>query len=336
MNNINYIEIDTNLFFKNIDYVKNNYKYSYYILDVSNNAFNHGMYLINYINQKIDYLYVNNFQDLLLIRKYNKDVSVIYNGDVNENNIYDLIINNAIIVVHAIDTLYKIKELNIKDVVSFIFFIDPNGIIGIDNKNDILKYLEWNNKYFNLLGIMGKVEEKYYDDFKYIIKPINNSKLVILNNENDKKRICNSNAILLDSSFYGINNAKKSLFQRSSNNLKQIFTLKSRVVKIKKIIERKQNKSIAVIPFGYKHGMNKAIKFVYINGKLYSITNLFDEFAYIEVDNSIKTNMIVEIISANNPLENYLKEQTLNYFSLFNSNIPIVFDDYILEKTLIY
>ena len=82
--------------------------------------------------------------------------------------------------------------------------------------------------------------------------------------------------------------------------------------------------------------MNKAIKFVYINGKLYSITNLFDEFAYIEVDNSIKTNMIVEIISANNPLENYLKEQTLNYFSLFNSNIPIVFDDYILEKTLIY
>ena len=70
---LNYIKINTNNLIDNIKYVKNNYDFCYYGFNVSNNAFFHGMYLINYLEGLVDYLYVNNFNDLLMIRKYNKD-----------------------------------------------------------------------------------------------------------------------------------------------------------------------------------------------------------------------------------------------------------------------
>ncbi len=336
MNYNNFIKIDTNLLLENINYIKNTYKYSYYILNVSNNAFNHGMYLINYLTDKIDYLYVFSFQDLLLIRKYNKNIPVIYNGSINDNNIYDLIINNAIIVIHDIDTLKNIRSLNIKDVVNFIFCIDPLGFIGIDNKNDILTYLEWDNKYLNLMGIISEVKEKDYDAFKNIIKPLNNSSLMILNNEKDKRKIHNSNAILLDYSLYGINEHNKKIFKKETPILKQIFTLNSYITKIKNINIKKKEKHIAIIPFGLNHGMSKNIKFVNINQKNYQIFAILEEYTYILVDESIKENMLVKITSSTNPLEKYFQKDCINYFSYFNSNLPIIFENYILEKTLIY
>ena len=70
MNYVNTIKINTNNLLSNIDTIKENYAYSYIILDVSNNAFNHGMYIIHYLKDKIDYLYVHDLSDLLLIRKY--------------------------------------------------------------------------------------------------------------------------------------------------------------------------------------------------------------------------------------------------------------------------
>ena len=98
MNYTNYININIKNIQDNILYIRNNFNYKYYILDVSNKAFYHGMYIINEISN-IDFLYVNNFDDLLLVRKYNKNIPTIYNGEINQNNIYDLILNNAIIVI---------------------------------------------------------------------------------------------------------------------------------------------------------------------------------------------------------------------------------------------
>ena len=77
MNKINYIKINTKNLLDNIYYIKNNYSYDYYILDVSNEAFFHGMYLIKYLKDQIDFLYVHDFTDLLLIRKYEQDFPVI-------------------------------------------------------------------------------------------------------------------------------------------------------------------------------------------------------------------------------------------------------------------
>ena len=320
----------------NIEYIKTYHHYSYYILDVSNNAFSHGMYLIKYLHELIDYLYVNTFLDLQLIRKYDPNIPVIYNGEITEDNVFDLIIHNAIIVVYDIDTLKMIHSLNIKDSLNFIFYVDPTGYYGISSKQDILDYLNWDHKYLNLFGIMAYLDEKNYDDFKYIIRPIQNGQLMILNHEEDKRKIQGSNAILLDSSIYGIKENKKKLFQKFENPFKQIFTLYSKVISIKEVNHNKKIKYMAIIPFGINHGMNVAIKYVYINAKLYPVVKILNEFIYVEVDSLIKKNMQVEITSINNPIDNYLSSQTLNYFSMFSSNMPIVFDDYILEKASMY
>ena len=336
MKSVNYIKINTQNILDNLSYIRNNYPYPNYILKVSNHAFSHGMYLIKMLAESITYLYVNHFDDLLMIRKYNQDIPVIYDGEIHEDNVYDLMMNNAIVVIHDFAVLQNIRNLNIKDNLSFIFYVDPPGYVGICNKQDILDFLEWDSKHLECLGVMAHLNEKNYDDFKYIIRPIANSKLMILNFEEDKRKIQGSNTLLLDQSIYGINQIKKKLFQKSDTPLKQAFCLYSKVICVKEEVHNKKSKYIAVIPFGYHHGMNEAIKNVYIRDQLYPVIEIFDEFTYVLVDERINKDIEVEITSENNPLENYFSNQTLNYFSLFNSNIPIIYDDYILEKMLIY
>lgn len=333
MNDINYIKISIPNLLHNIKTFKNDY--SYCIMDVSNNAFFHGMYLIKYLTHEIDYLYVSHFYDLQLIRKYNQSIPVIYGGDITLDNIFDLIIHNAIVVIRDLQLLKQIKELNIKDSLSFLFEIDPSGIYGIDNKECILDYLEWNHPSFNLLGIIARIKEED-EKFLSIIKPLSNLKLVILNHEENKKRFNHSNAIRLDQSIYGINMYPKRILKRNIPVYQQAFTLCSKVSTIKKISHHKKIKFIAIIPFGYDHGMSNHIKYIYIENALYPVFHITNEFTEILVDESIEKDMNVEITSSNNPLENYFPSQTLNYFALFHLNIPIVFDDYILEKTLIY
>ena len=336
MNYINTIKINTDNLLSNINTIKKNYNYSYMILDVSNNAFNHGMYIIHYLKDKIDYLYVHDLSDLLLIRKYDKDIPVIYGGVINQDNVYDLIINDAILVISNIKILKDIKSLNIKDKITYLFRIDPTGYFGIAKKEDILDYLEWDHKYLELIGVIAQIEEKDYDNFNYIIRPIKDAKLMILNHENDKRKIHGSNAIKLNASIYGINTEKKKLFQKNDISLKQVFTLGSKILDIKEITNSKKSKYVAIIPFGFHQGMKQAIKQVFIHNKLYPVKEIKEDCMLVEVGEDITKDMEVEIISSNNPLEKYFSEETLSYFSLFSMNIPIIFDDYILEKTLSY
>ena len=336
MNDINYIKINTQNILDNIAYLKNNYPYDHYIVNVSNDTFWHGMYLIQYIKSYVDYLYVNDFHDLLLIRKYDKDIPVIYDGMIHEDNIYDLIMNNTIVVIHDFKILQYIKNLKIKDQLSFLFYIDPTGYFGIDNKQDILDFLEWDQTYFHLLGVMAQLNEKDYDNFKYIIRPIVYSELMILNHEEDKRKIQGSNTILLDYSIYGIQESKKKIFQKKEQPFKQAFTLYSKIIHIKKEQHNKKVKYTAVVPFGYHHGMGDEIKNVYINHQLYHVQKIMNEVTYIEVDEIVDEGMKVEITSFHNPLDQYFSSQTLNYFSFFHSNISIVYDDYVLDAASMY
>lgn len=336
MNDINYIKINTQNLLDNINYLKNHYHYEHYIVNVSNDAFCHGMYLIQYIKKYAHYLYVNDFHDLLLIRKYDPDIPVIYDGAIYEDNIYDLIINNAIVVIHDFQILQQIRDLKIKDTLSFLFYIDPTGYFGIHSKQEILDFLEWDQTHFHLLGVIAQINEEDYDDFKYIIRPIIHSELMILNQEEDKNKIQGSNAIILDRSIYGIQECKKKLFQKKEQSFKQVLTLYSKIIHIKKEQHNKKVKYIAVIPFGYHHGMSEKIKNVYINHQLYSVQKIMNEVTYIEVDEIIEEGMKVEITSSHNPLDQYFSSQTLNYFSFFHSNISIVYDDYVLDVASMY
>lgn len=338
MEYINYVEINKDNLKFNIDYLKKQFNYDYYILDVSNNAFGHGMYLVNFLSDYCDYFYVTTFNDISLIRKYNKNCSIIYEGLFDKNNIYDLVMNNAILVVNNIEDLKLINDQDIKDNIQIIIRIDVKGFFGVNSKNEILDMLDIinNNKYLELIGIKANINEEDYQEFKYVTSPFKNIKLFILNDESDKNKIKGSNAIKLDRSIYGINPGKKKLFSKEEKVVKQVFSLKSKITNIKSISKGNNVKYLGIVPFGYLNGLIREINRVYVLGKLRNVVKRDDNFIIIEIDSDVTLGSSVEITSNNNPIQNYINNNCLLSFNLISGNLPIVYDDYVLDKVYNY
>jgi len=339
MNYKNFIKINIDNLHNNINHFIKSYNYKYYILDVSNNAFNHGMYLINFLNSKINYLYVNSFNDAKLIRKYNKEIPIILDSSWVIDNILDFINNDIILIINSLEDLKIIKKESLFAPLNIILNIDVNGFLGFSTKDQIKDALEIIKTIgnINLLGIKTKVKEKDYHNFMYVINPLLrlDLKLFILNNEDDKNKIKNSNAIMLNKSIYGINENKYKLFNKPENSFKQIFELYSKIIKIKKEIKGKKIKYFGIIPFGTLNGMLKNINKVWINNKLYNVLEVCDTYSVILIDENVKVDDVVLITGDANSLDNYL-ENNLLYFNILNNNLPLFYHDYCLEKTFIY
>lgn len=322
-------KIDINTIKNNLQIIKNCYKYKYYILDVSNDAFGHDISITKDID--VDYLYVNSLDDVFAIRKYNKDLPIILNSLINQDQLLDVINNNVILEVSSILVLEKIQNEKLFAPLNIILNIDSKGYLGFKNKKDIINIVEIfkNNDKLKLLGMRSQVEEKDFHDFLYIINDLLrlDLELFILNDENDKRKIKYSNAIKLDKSVYGINDYVKGKFlSKIDTRFTEAFGVYTRVVNIKKEINHKKEIYNVVIPLGYLNGMLKDIKKVFINNKLYSLKEINDVYSIIEGDSNINTNDIIEIIGPNNPLQNYIKDNTLVYFSYFK-NIKIKSDE---------
>ena len=278
-------------------------------MDVSNNAFNHGIFIINYL-KNIDYLYVHNIEDIFKIRRLNKDIKIIYKGEINEDNIYDLVVNDVIIILDQIELL---KKVNIKDECNLIIDLNKNNYKKI---REIKEFID-NNKYYKIIGLKAKVTKKSENNFREILNYFNNKDLIIINNEENINEL--GNALKVDNSIYGIN--KRKLLKKKE--YKQIFSLNTKIVKIARF---KKRKNLATINFGYLQGMKKEIKKVFIKDTLYDIKNISADETTIIVDKKVKLNDKVEITSSNNPLDNYFKEANVSLFNLFN-NINIVYDE---------
>ena len=327
--NINNINIDIDNFQANISYMRSNYKYKYFIMDISNNAFNHGMFLVNNLSN-IDFLYANNFNDILLVRKYNKNIPLIYHGFLSEDIIYDLIINNTCIIINDINIL---KNLTFKDTLEIILNIDMKNYQGINSKTAILDIIDLlnTNNHIHLKGIISSLNEEDYEEFKSLISPLKDLDIICLNNEEDKNKIKLSNTIKLDYSLYGINKPKKTLFKKEELPLKQIFSLQTKIINITKNYFKKKEIIYGIIPLGFYNGLIKNISKVLINNTFYDIKEITAEYSIIIIDENINLNAEVIITNDQNPLENYLSDNTLNYFKMF-TNIPITYNN----KTLIY
>ncbi len=338
MNYTNYVEINVENLRFNIDYLKSEYKFSYYVFDVSSNAYGHGMYMVNYVRDLVDYLYCLNFSDVQLIRKYDKEIPIIYGGLVSSENIYDLVMMDAIIVIRNKNSIEEFLEMNIKDSLKFMVEIDVSGYRGIESEEEIESVLELSkSKNLEFLGVIATVLEKEYEDFKRIVAPIKDAKLWILNSEKDKNKIKVSNAIRFDYSIYGINYGKKKIFKKDFKRpLKQVLTLNSKIEKIKEDKTKKKEEILAVIPIGYLQGMVSEINKVYINDKLYKVKEIREEYSIIIVDGEVSLGDIVQVIGVDNPLECYLEKNILEYISVFGGNLPILYEDYALEKTFVY
>lgn len=337
MKYLNYLNIDVINLKNNIKKFKQKHKYKYYVLDVSNNAFSLGMNIIKFLID-IDYLYVNNLNDIYSIRKINKDIPVIFEGLLTKDNILDLINHNVILTINNISTLKILSQENLFANLNIILNINTSGFNSISTKEEIKNIFEVikNNKKLNLLGIKHDlIKNEDLQEFNYVINEdsLKDLKLYIFNNEFNKTPSKNSNAIKLDSSIYGISSPKNTLFKKIEPEYLQIFGIYSKINQIKKVIKYKKIKYTASIPFGSKNGMREFIKKVVINNNYYNIINIYDLYTLIEVDESINISDTVEITSVNNPLEQYISSKTLFYLKLLNNNLPIIFDN---EASYIY
>ena len=185
------IKIKINNLLNNIRIIKNSYNYDYL-----NNAFNHGMYITKYL-EDIDYFYVDSLSDVISLRKYLKKADIIYKGRLSEENIYDLILNEAILVLDNIDIL---KNLEINEEIRVILDINKDNNMGINTQEkvkNIKEYFKEKIKY-KIEGIMAHIKEDEYLEYKEIMYPLKDVKLKILNNESDKQKIKISNAIKVD------------------------------------------------------------------------------------------------------------------------------------------
>lgn len=327
----NYLNIDITNFQNNIKNFKKKYKYKYYILDVSNNTFGLGSNIIKYLKD-IDYLYVNNLNDIYMIRKINKDIPIIFEGLLSEDNILDLINHNIILTINNLDILKILEKEDLFANLKIILNIDLTSFNGFNNKSEIKIALE-TLKNIDKVEIFGiKYEPLKNDNLLEVNTLINdlllkNIKLFILNNENFKSPFKNSNAIKLDYSIYGINQSKPTIFKKIESEYIQIFSIHSTINKITKTLKHKKTKYIASIPFGYKNGMTEYIKKVVINDNYYNIINITDLYTLIEINESVNINDTVEITGPNNPLENYISLNNLSYLHLLNRNLPIIFNN---------
>ena len=317
----NYLKCNFLNLTNNINYFKNN-NYQYIIMDVSNNFHHLGMYLIKYLND-ISYLLVHHLNDVILIRKYDKEIPIIYDGELNLDNVYDLALYN---VIFALSDITIFNDLNIKDI-KIILKIDMQGLNGINSKMQILDIVEFSQNHKLMIeGIMGKIAEKDFDDFKYMISPLNNLNIICLNNELDKNKIILSNAIKLDYSLLGFYEGKKGLFKKEENPLKQVFTLYSEIINIKKETIKKKEVITGVIPLGYQTGMPPFISEVWINNKLFKIIDVFDNVTTIVGDEALKIHDVVEVTSQNNPLNKFFSDPLI-FLNAFDSNLPIIYDE---------
>ncbi len=322
MNLINYALVNKNNLSYNMKLIKETYRYEHYILNVSNNAFGHGMEIIKNLDEEIDYLYTTNFNDVLKIRKYNHKIKVIYSGEITENNVYDLILNNAILVIKSKEILDYILSLKIKDKFEIILSIDKDGFNGISTKVEIADILEDIKKdvHINIIGVISDVTKQDYLDFKYIINPLKNLELMILNNEKDKDNIKMSNAILLDASVYGIDVSKKKIFAKEVFQLKPVLQVYSKIERISPQKKGNKNKLVATIPLGKMQGLIN-LNHVFINNKPFKIKEIKNDYTLINVDYSVRENETVEIIGINKPAYSF---QEIFYLV---SNLDIYYEE---------
>ena len=301
MTDLNYKIVNIEKLLNNIKLIKQEYSYEHYILDVSNDAFYHGMELISYLDDEFHYLYVHSLFDVLKIRKYNKDISIIFNGLITENNLFDLIVNNTIIVIHDLKTIEEIISFKIKDKLEIILHIDPLGYHGFAKKEDILYVLEEikKNTHLKIIGIESFVSLSTYEEFKHIISPLKDLKLKILNHEQDKNKIKGSNAIRLIDSVYGTIKNKKVFFKKEEIKYQPIMSIRSTIINIKRELKHKKEIYTGVIPFGTINGMNVQANNARIKDKSYSIKEIFEDYSLIEIDESININDTVEILIEN-------------------------------------
>ncbi len=339
MNSNCVLKIDKKILKDNIDSLKKKLKdYDDIVLNLSNNALNHGLVIANdYFKWGINNFLIDNLQEAISLRNYNRKITIWCSQRINLDYIYDAINSNIFIRVYSYEDLKNIDNLGLKDDVNIELLISTSKIFpGIDNISDFLKCLEIinNNKHINLKGITTELLDStiFTADFimqnsiffKYT-KLVNDIKVTLPEKCLYYQKQSNVNCVVINTLHYGIINKNttsliKKIKDKSQvkknhlqNKLKELniilkpsFFIQTNLIKVFKVEKKetcldlkfKAPVNIGIIPIGKNIGLNN-LESVSINNEKYLVLKTENNYSYILLDEFQEGNKEV-LIEENN------------------------------------
>jgi alanine racemase len=352
-----WIEINLDNLYHNYQYFQKLNNNKTIIPVIKANAYGHGaIEVMQYLYQKnVKMFAVSLLEEALELREINRNIDILMLGPILNNQL-DIASKNKIEV-----TIYDENILN--DVLSFSdelvvhLKVDTGmsryGIHDVDLIKDSINQLV-NKKNIQLKGLFthfatANDNQDYYDfqldKFKNIFNQISfKPNMIHISNSSSAFKYENNyqftTHIRLGISLYGLT------LDSNLNQLKDVMSLKSKVVQIKDVkkgecvgygasYQAKEDEKIAIIPIGYADGFIRKNKngYVEINHLKYKIVGIICMDAlFIKVDDDVKVGDIVTLFGGMIKIDEVAKRlNTINYEVITNMShrVPRI---YIKEK----
>ncbi|MEG1506724.1 MAG: alanine racemase [Bacilli bacterium] len=319
---------------------------------------------INYIfvsslNDAIKVRRYNNEIPILVTEEIDKE----YIFDAINNNITITVMSSNYLL--EISKLKIKDELKIH-----ILLDNGSNKLGLKNYTELKEIIDIinTNKYLTLEGIYSELtsygidDTFYYDQMSILNKLISKvgvTDLIVHLNEPlmFHKKPENINGIKFDLSLFGIinkyedniiNNLKRKSIEKKYGdlsfkdlniNLDLVFSITSKVISVncgkkEELVGKKhvlkQDSLLGIIGIGYKSGITGSLKSVLINGSTYEIIASFLDYIIVLIDESVKVNDKVYIISNRNNIYKLIEKLNTNRYYLMttlNSNIKRIYKD---------
>ncbi|GIW22228.1 MAG: alanine racemase [Candidatus Sericytochromatia bacterium] len=346
MNNIDlytsHIVVNINNLIDNILYLKSKINAStLFMAVIKANAYGHGIDIINYIDNIVDYYGVANILEALEVRKLTSKAILIL-GNSFEDSFIQAYNNNIILTIGSLENFLIYKKFYEKHniVLKTHLKVDTGmGRVGIlPNEIDYIINEINRTKCVDLLGVFTHLAEAENSDKTFTLKQIDifkNLKSKIQKHFNNLIFHCaNSSAILnhknVEFDMIRIGLAMYGIGIPEDDNLKQVMTLKSKIVSIKELPENhyvgynlmfktKNKTKIGIIPLGYADGISRIFSNnleVLINGvRCPVIGNISMDQMTIDISNVKNVSIGTEVILIN-------KEIPIKEWSLRSNKIP--------------
>lgn len=362
-----FLEINMDNAFYNIDLLKK-YNHNKKIKAVVKaNAYGHGLVSFSYILEKykkVDSFCVSNLDEALKLRENGLKLPILVMGAVDKRHFEKALSENITITIYSDKVLNEVVEFNKPIKVQFKIDTGMNRIGFTDFeefKNGLEKIKKTNVIIEGIYSHFSSADDSEEYTNEQIIKF---KKYVDIMPEGIEVHIQNTagsinvdvdyvNAIRPGIGLYGINPVINESLQYKNIKLKELVTLKSRIVMIKDVkasdtigynntYEIEKNTRIATVPLGYADGFKLAFgkSFAYINNdtsfKKFMIRGkICMDQIMIEVDSSQNVGDYVTFIGEECKIENLSNTYNISPYEIMTSFSERLYKTYTYKGDII-
>ncbi len=362
------LEININNLIQNINQIKKINPNKKIKAVVKANAYGHGLEGLSYILEKyelVDAFCVSNLDEALALRKNGITLPILVLGAIDNRHFEVALSNDITITVYSKEIAEEVLAFNKNIKVQFKIDTAMNRIGFIDfNEFEVL---------FNKIKNSNAIIEGIFSHFSSAEDDAETSKMQIakfkkfleITHDNIEIHIQNSAGSINYNNLDFVNNIRLGIglyggnpvaTEHATNDvlLKEIATLKSRVIMIKDVPKNDtisynrtyrltNDTKIATIPIGYADGYklayNNSFVYIEIDGKIkkYNIRGkICMDQLMIEVDEDLKVGDYVTLIGEHYSVADISKKFNLSKYEILTSLSARLYKTYVLDDKIVY